>query len=115
MMTNRVRMGILGVVTLWSFAVQAEDSPLQKPHWRHPIAMVSLGDQIYVANQKSGSITILKADPLEVTAEIPVGQKLSDLKTLNGQYMAAVDETAHQFLVLEPTKDGVQVRERWDV
>src|SRR5688572_9418471 len=107
-----VRVGLAGVVLLSGFLLKAEESPRQKPHWRHPIAMVSLGDRIYVANQKSGTITVLKNDPLEISAEIPIGQKLSDLKIISDQWLAAVDETAHQLLLLEPAGDDVRVLER---
>lgn len=114
-MMKGVRLGIAGVVLLLGFQIQAEDSPPQKPHWRHPIAMVSSGERIYVANQKSGTISIVKADPLEVSAEIPIGQKLSDLKVLNNQWLTAVDETAHELLLMEPASDRVRVVERIDV
>lgn len=113
-MLNRVCMGII-VALIGIAATQADDTLYNKPHWRHPISMVSLGDRIYVANQKSGSITVLKTDPLEVAAEILIGEKLSDLKVLGGRWLIAVDEAAHQLLLLEPTADGVRVLHRFDV
>ncbi len=116
-MKNGIRLRIACVLWVLVSSIHAEDSsPFkapQKPHWRQPIAMVHAGERIYLANQKSASVTILTVDPLEVFAEIPVGQKLADLAVLqNGRLLAAVDEKAHQLLLLEPSEKGIQIRQR---
>jgi len=93
-----------------------QKSDTRKARWRHPIALVSVGDRIYSANQKSGSISVLDAGEMQVLAEIPVGRKLSDLVVLSGgQRLAAVDEAAHQLILLEPKLAGVKVIDRIDV
>lgn len=96
-----------------------EAAPLalsNKPHWRHPIAMVAVGDRIYVANQKSGSVSVVDAAELKVLAEQPVGQRLTDLAILqNGKCLVAIDEAAHQLILLNPMPAGVKVLKRLNV
>ena len=120
-MNLRILTAIAGIACLTAaFANRAEESTtadIQKPpHWRHPIALVTTGDRLYLANQRSGSISILTSEPLEVFAEIPIGGKLSDLAVMqDGRWMVAVDEAAHQLLLLEPTNEGLETLHKLDV
>lgn len=105
-----------GLVSFLSAEENALWDIANKPHWRHPIAMTTVGDRIYVANQKSGSVSVLDAGEMQVLAEIPVGQRLSDLAMLqNGKHLVAIDETAHQLILLQPQPRGVEVLKRFDV
>ncbi len=108
---------VLGLMPSILLAEVAPQLPVhQTPHWRQPVKMVSVGERIYTANQKSGTITIFKSEPFSVLGEIPVGQKLSDLAVMRqGKLLVAVDEQAHQVLVLKPTPKTVKVLQRIDV
>ncbi len=85
----------------------------EKPHWREPIALTAVKDRIYTANRRSGTVSVLAADNLEVIAEAPVGRRLSDLAVMHsGETLVAVDESSHQLIVLKPTPSGVAVQKR---
>lgn len=116
-MKSSASIGLSLLLFGMALGVQAAEKPnVTEPHWRHPIAMAAVGDRVYIANQKSGTVSVLEAGDLKVLAETPIGEKLSDLQVFSGgKLLAAVDEAAHQVLVLEPKPDGVKVLRRIDV
>ena len=82
-------------------------SLLSQARLRRPVALVvhDRGGYLFVANRRSGSISVIETDQLQVKAEIEVGRALADLAALStfdspDQLLLALDEEAHQLLVL---------------
>ena len=71
---------------------------------RRPVALalVDHGKSLCVANQRSGSISIVDAAKLQPIAEWVVGRGLADLTAMpDGRHLLAVDEAAHELILLE--------------
>src|SRR6185369_16807573 len=72
---------------------------------RNPVALVRSGDDrfLYVANQRSGSISVVDLNEQKVVAETVIGERLSDLIALpdrDSAHLVATDEAAHEVIVL---------------
>lgn len=70
---------------------------------RRPVALATSSDGkwLYVANRESGSLSIVDVSKQMVAAEIPVGLRLSDLVRLDDRTLLALDEKAHELLLLK--------------
>lgn len=73
---------------------------------RNPVALVRSGDGkfLYVANQRSGSISVVDLNLQQVVAETVIGKRLSDLTALpgrNAMHLIATDEATHEVILLE--------------
>ena len=93
-----------------SFA--AEELALQL---RRPVALVESADgsKLYVANRDSGSVSVIDLAQRQVVAEHTLGKRLAHLVALpNSDRLLAVDEAAHELLVLQPDENGLQITER---
>src|SRR5262245_51737893 len=64
-----------------SVAVPDSSAPqlLPKKQLRQPVALALAGNRLFVANRRSGSISIIDVAKRQVTGEVPVGGRLSDL------------------------------------
>jgi YVTN family beta-propeller protein len=70
------------------------------------------GDSIFVANRRSGSISVIDTGTLEVRGETHVAESLSDLVVLPGRGLAALDDRSHQLLRLEAHGSELRVTAR---
>src|SRR5262245_20733554 len=93
---------VLGVVR--GGRADAPEAPAEKARLRRPVALVLSedGKRLFVANQRSGSVSVIDAETLGLAGEIDVGRKLADLTAGPGGKLLAVDEEAHDLLVLSP-------------
>jgi hypothetical protein len=86
-------------------ALGATEVPLKdQPHLRRPVAAAWLTEHklLAVANQRSGSISIVDLEKHKVLAEVAVGERLRDVATLSADgWLLAVDEKRHELLVLQ--------------
>lgn len=85
---------------------------------RRPVALARSGDGrwLFVANQRSGSISVIDLLARQVIAEYPVGQKLADLTvTKDDAWVLAVDEAAGELIALERQGPKLTVRNRLQV
>jgi YVTN family beta-propeller protein len=74
------------------------------------------GRLLYVANRRSGSISIVDLSPGRVVAEQDVGVSLSDLAaTADGRFLLATDEAADQLIVLRCEQDSLELVARLPV
>lgn len=74
-----------------------------KTQLRRPtaLALADKGKWLFVANQRSGSISVLDTSNLRVLAEVNIGRKLADLALLpDERHLLAVDEEADQLVLL---------------
>jgi YVTN family beta-propeller protein len=71
---------------------------------RRPVAL-ALGDggkTLFVANQRSGSISVIDTAARKVMTETRAGQNLDDVAALPaGQHLLAIDETADELLLID--------------
>jgi YVTN family beta-propeller protein len=66
--------------------------------------------QVYVANSRSGTISVLDTTSMQVVREVQVAQRLVDLRPIPGrEEFAVLDDAAHELLVIRPGDDGFQV------
>ena len=103
--TNR-QTTVVTLLCLWlAGQLWAAEVPLKdQPHLRRPVAATWLAERklLAVANQRSGSISIVDVEKHKVLAEVAVGERLADVAALAADgWLAAVDEQRHELLVLE--------------
>src|SRR5205085_10656643 len=72
------------------------------PQLRRPIAAAKVsGDRLLVANQRSGTVSIVDLSARTVAAEATVGSELSDLIALvDGNHFLASDQKRHELVLL---------------
>ncbi|HVW02919.1 MAG TPA: hypothetical protein VHB77_21345 [Planctomycetaceae bacterium] len=106
--------GILLAATLCAMALVCVDASSiadevppaerhQHAHWRNPVALVLSDDErcAYVANRRSGSVSVVDLERSAVVAEVEVAGKLNDLVRLTSHLMLATDEERGRLLLLE--------------
>jgi YVTN family beta-propeller protein len=96
-----------------------DDAPGSSSHAtrrvRQPVALTCAdgGKTVFVANRRSGSISIIDAATRGVVAEYDVGRSLADLAFSNdGHYLMAVDPVANELLLLDYRDRSIQVVDR---
>jgi YVTN family beta-propeller protein len=76
---------------------------LRTARLRRPVAAVLLADgrTLWVANQRSGTLSLVDLSGPRVCAEVAVGQHLSGLTALpDGKHLLAVDDERHELIAL---------------
>jgi YVTN family beta-propeller protein len=80
---------------------------------RGPVAIVSDGDKLFVANRKSGTASVLDAEALRVLDEFKLGKSLSDLIAVpNSDLLLATDELRHELIVIQRHGARLSVKQR---
>lgn len=68
---------------------------------RRPVALAVAGRWLFVANQRSGTVSVIDTAALRVTGEVPVGRAPSDLAvTPDGTTLVVTDRDAGELVVL---------------
>src|SRR6185436_10085594 len=104
-------IGLCSGGAIWGAEVPLKD----QPHLRRPIAAAWLvkSKLLAVANQRSGSISIVNLEKRKVLKEAPVGERLADVAELSSAgWLAAVDEKLHELLVLQWEAGELRIAER---
>src|SRR5262245_29186830 len=117
---TQARHGVAGLLSLLIFGLLdaglAADSPLKdQPHLRRPVAAAWLaeGKLLAVANQRSGSISVVDIAKRRVLDEVAIGERLADVADLpSGGWFLAVDERRHELLVAQWAGTKLEVAER---
>ncbi len=97
--------------TLWAREVPLKD----QPHLRRPVAAawLSEGRLLAVANQRSGSLSIVDIEKHKVLTEVAVGERLADVAALPADgWLLAVDEKRHELLVLQWDAGTLRIAQR---
>jgi DNA-binding beta-propeller fold protein YncE len=105
---------LAGIVICAAHCAHAEPLANQAV-FRRPVALSASADGrlLYVANRRSGTISSVDAARRCVVREHAVGRRLSDLAALPDGRLAALDEAAHELLLVRPgDTDGELVIER---
>jgi YVTN family beta-propeller protein len=110
-------LALTGLLRGWADA-PVPARPAFQPLLRRPVALV-LGDQgqwLYVANQRSGSLAVIDTAARKVVAEVSAGARLADLAgTPDGRHLLAVDEAAHELVLLRCRGSALDVVDRLQV
>jgi DNA-binding beta-propeller fold protein YncE len=80
---------------------------------RRPVAAAFLGQALCVANQRSGTISLVDLSGTRPVMEFPVGRHLTDLAAHpDGRHLLVVDDERHELVVLscDGTKLSIQAR-----
>ncbi len=116
---SRTRQSISGfafvaVVFGWPFARDTNaDSPDQPAQFRQPAAVVATEGFLYVANRRSGSVSVVDTRSREVVGEVAIGQRLVDIVDLrDGRTLLTVDESRHELTVVNRDRGELKVVER---
>jgi YVTN family beta-propeller protein len=109
----------LGIAVVgWSFVGNVRGAEMETVRERRPVALATSNDgaRLFVANQKSGSISVVDTHNNRVIAEQVVGKGLSDLALLaDGRRMLAVDRAGNALLWLEIDGDAVRTVDRLSI
>jgi hypothetical protein len=91
----------------------AADLPLKdRRHLRRPVAAAWIEPDrlLAVANQQSGSISIVDFPKRKVLDEIAIGERLSDMAAdPKGRWLITIDEQKHELVVLQREDDSLHV------
>src|SRR6476659_8472845 len=93
----------LAACVLVALATDAGEPLLAAKMLRRPVGLQFSGDgkTLYVANQQSGSISIVDGKDKRVVGEHAIGKKLSSLAIIPGRNLLLVtDEAAHELILL---------------
>lgn len=85
----------------------------QQRHLRRPVATVLSADEdwLYVANRRSGSITVIDLETRKVAAEYEIGKQLSDMVMLaNDRTLLVTDEARAKLILLDASESVVKVQ-----
>ena len=112
-----VATAVCSLLCLWFGGVLwAAEVPLKdQPHLRRPVAAAWLEESklLAVANQRSGSISIVDIEMHKVLAEVAVGERLADVAALGADgWLLAVDERHHELVVLKWEAGHLRIAER---
>jgi YVTN family beta-propeller protein len=94
--------------------VIVDTKPVAK-RMRQPVALAVAdgGKNLFVANRRSGSLSVIDTTTRRVVAEYDVGRGLADLAILAGsQNLLAVDQAANELLLLDGRDRSVRVVDR---
>lgn len=111
----RVVSLLVGFILAGSLSTEAASptpATSRLPPARRPVALRFNrgGTQLFIANQNSGSVSILDVGQQRVIAEYPVARGLVDLVPLpEGGTWLAIDPAENALLVLEENKDALPV------
>jgi YVTN family beta-propeller protein len=108
-----MRTSLLCVILLAAPEVTAESA---EPTRRQPVGLAVQKSRLFVANQRSGSISTIDLASRKVAGEVSVGKQLSDIVPLDERrWLLATDEGKHELLLLDASKDDVAVTTRLSV
>lgn len=108
---------LAGLLSIWPLA-QASSLRPPSSRLRQPIALVLAdeGKYLFVANQKSGSISCIDTSTGQISTDTDLGGRLSDLAaTPDGRHFLALDETAGQVVLLQRKSDRLTALKRLTV
>lgn len=81
---------------------------MQNAQWRHPIVIVATSDALIVANQRSGTLSMLDPVTIGITQELKLGRQLSDLVALPNGDLLACDQSSGELIRLN--RNGASLR-----
>jgi cytochrome c peroxidase len=100
-------------VALTTESIQfADDLPSQL---RRPIAVQLSADeqQLFIANSRSGTLSVVDWQAGKVSQELELGQHLSAIRLMpDGRHLLATDEQAHQLVLCDVGSTPITVRQR---
>lgn len=120
---GRLVLPLAGIaLLLWSNGVARGGSPTGgeglASRVRRPVALAPSvdGKRLFVANARSGSVSVIDPAAARVVSEHDVGRSLADVAPLpDGRHLIALDRAADALIVLETSGDSVRVVERLGV
>lgn len=104
---------VLGATSLALFTASRAANSAAKA-LRGPTALVATSDGklLFSANQRSGTVSVLDTIKRRVLAEIALGRKLTDLTAAPDGRLLAVDQDAHELIVLSQRDSTLEVTGR---
>jgi YVTN family beta-propeller protein len=104
------------LITSSNITVAADSTFKPTAQLRRPGALVVGNDHAFVANRKSGTVSVINLKTKSVESETLVGRRLSDLVGLpTTNLLVALDDDRHQLILLQTTGSKLRVVQRLDV
>jgi YVTN family beta-propeller protein len=101
------------MLVLAGVAVAKAETFAASPQLRRPAALAVVDDRLFVANRRSGSLSIVDLPDRKVVAEIAVGKQLEDVVRIPGtSLLLAVDSGGDELLKIEAEENSATVVER---
>lgn len=114
-----VSLALLTTLVLLQIVVAGSPAPLSlATRHRQPVALVVArdGGTLFVANSRSGSLSVIDLGAARVATECEVGRSLSGIALLPDDiHLLATDRTAGELILLERKASDVRVVSRLDV
>jgi YVTN family beta-propeller protein len=109
-MSNRLLFILATYLTLIAVGPVAWTDEAFRPQLRRPAALAESpdGKWLYVANRRSGSVSVVDLAKRRAVAEMNVGGTLADLAAVAGGRLLAVDESRHELILL--CVDGAEIK-----
>ena len=82
---------------------------------RHPVQIVATPARLFVANRRSGSVSVIDRRTRRLVGETKLAQSLADIAHIESNYFLMLDDHQHELLAVEYRKDGFIVRQRTPV
>lgn len=92
----------------------ASADPLwQQPKLRRPVALAVSSPWLLVANERSGSISVIDVGTLSVVNEVAVGEELTDMQLVpDSNWLLATDIRKHELVLLRRNDHDLRILER---
>jgi YVTN family beta-propeller protein len=106
------------ITAILSGAPRADEpgtSVLATPQFRRPAALALSrdGQRLFVANRRSGTLSVINTSILRLTAEFAIGRGLSDVAVLrDDHHLLAVDQGASALIRIESRDGDLRVSKR---
>jgi YVTN family beta-propeller protein len=115
-MPSKTSNGIYAYLLLLLFcATGAAQQENYKPmmRLRRPVSLAVMDGHLFVANQRSGSISVIDIKNQSLVDELEVGSQLADLKVLaGGRYLLAVGQSPGQVILLRRRGAKLEVKQQ---
>ena len=88
-------------------------SPQPQPQFYAPVEMVTVDQWLYIANQDSGSVSVVKTGENRMFSETFIGQRISSLARVGSQArLLFTDEVKHELVLSSLVQGHVSVIKR---
>jgi len=110
---GRFSMAFLAVTLLaWAASPAGAIEMAARPRYPVAVQLAPGQDFLYAANGRLGTLSVIDLAARNVVAEVPVGERLSDLVASPSGGLLATDEARHELVVMDGAGADLKIRQR---